>query len=61
MRFIAAVTAALGQFGGKLGPYLMIELLLPGGTLIAFAVFLIRNWSRFRQLPIGARLGRAVS
>jgi hypothetical protein len=31
MRFIAAMTAALGQFGGKLGPYLLIELLLSGG------------------------------
>lgn len=52
MRFIVAMTAALRQFGGKLGPYLMIELLLPGGTLVAFAVFLIRNWSQFRQLPM---------
>jgi hypothetical protein len=51
MSFIAAVTAGLRQFGGRLGPYLMIELLLPGGTLVAFAVFLIRNWSQLRHLP----------
>ena len=57
MRFIAAMSTAFRQFGGKLGPYLIIELLLPGGTLIAFAVLLMRNWSQLRQLPIGARLG----
>ena len=52
MRLIAAMTAALRRFAGRLGPYLMIELLLPGGTLIAFAVFLIRNWSQIRQFPM---------
>jgi hypothetical protein len=51
MKFIRSMTAALRQFGGKLGPYLMIELLLPGGTLVAFALFLVRNWSQIRQLP----------
>jgi hypothetical protein len=50
MKFIRSMTAALRQFGGKLGPYLMIELLLPGGTLIAFTLFLVRNWSQIRQL-----------
>jgi hypothetical protein len=50
MKFITTITAALRQFGGKLGPYLMIELLLPGGTLVAFALFLVRNWSQIRQL-----------
>lgn len=50
MRFIRGMTAALRQFGARLGPYLMIELLLPGGTLIAFALFLVRNWSQIRQL-----------
>jgi hypothetical protein len=51
MGFITAITAALRRFGTKLGPYLMIELLLPGGTLVALALFLIRNWSQVRQLP----------
>jgi hypothetical protein len=51
MRFIRGMTAALRRFGSKLGPYMMIELLLPGGTLIAFALFLMRNWSQIRQLP----------
>jgi len=50
MGFFGAMTAALRRFGAKLGPYLMIELLLPGGTLIAFALFLMRNWSQIRQL-----------
>jgi hypothetical protein len=51
MKFIKGMTAALRRFGGKLGPYLMIELLLPGGTLVAFALFLVRNWSQIRQWP----------
>ena len=51
MKFIKGMTAVLRRFGGKLGPYLMIELLLPGGTLLAFALFLVRNWSQIRQLP----------
>jgi hypothetical protein len=50
MKFITGMTVVLRQFGRKLGPYLMIELLLPGGTLVAFTLFLIRNWSQIRQL-----------
>jgi hypothetical protein len=34
----------------KAGPYLLIELLLPGGTLIALLVFLLER----RGVPIGA-------
>jgi hypothetical protein len=50
MRFIAVIAATLRRFGGQFGPYLMIELLLPGGTLLALALFLVRNWSQIRQL-----------
>lgn len=38
----------------KLGPYVLLELLLPGGTLFALALFLYR-----RQPTIGAWAGRA--
>ena len=34
---------ALRRFGQSLGPYLMIEILLPGGSLLAFMLFLYRR------------------
>jgi len=34
-----------------LGPYAAIELLLPGGTLIALAVWAFRNRSRWSARP----------
>ena len=51
MRFLT-ITTVLRRFGTKLGPYLWIELILPGGTLIALALFLARNWPQIRQLSI---------
>ena len=39
------VLAMLGRLGQKLGPYLIIELLLPGGSLVALLLFLHeRGW-----------------
>ena len=33
----------LRRFGQKLGPYLMLEILLPGGTLLALLLFLYQR------------------
>ena len=33
----------LGRFGQKAGPYLMLEILLPGGTLLALLLFLYQR------------------
>ena len=33
----------LRRLGQRLGPYLVLEILLPGGTLFALALFLFRN------------------
>jgi len=33
----------LRRVGRKLGPYLMLELLMPGGTLLALLLFLYRR------------------
>ena len=33
----------LGRFGQKLGPYLMLEILLPGGSLFALILFLYQR------------------
>ena len=48
----------LRRLGQKLGPYLMLELLLPGGTLIALLLFV---WQRAagpapKREPDGSRL-----
>ncbi len=52
-------TRQRGQFIADLcrraGPYLLIELLLPGGTLIALALFVYRR-SRRDGVPFGTAL-----
>jgi hypothetical protein len=45
------------KFGQKVGPYLMLEMLLPGGTLLALLLFL---WQR-RKSASGWGAGRAVA
>ena len=40
-----SVLTMLGRLGQRLGPYLIIELLLPGGSLLALLLFLHeRGW-----------------
>ena len=43
----------LRRFGQRLGPYLMLEILLPGGSLFALLLFLYRR----RKLGIGREPG----
>ena len=33
----------LGRVGRRLGPYVMLELLMPGGTMLALLLFLYRR------------------
>lgn len=43
--------------GAKLGPYVLLELLLPGGTLFALLLFLYRRWKlKTGSLPTLIRL-----
>jgi hypothetical protein len=56
---------ALGRLAQKAGPYLLLEMLLPGGTLIALLVYLhqrgdLRSWDAVRRLAgeVGARIER---
>jgi hypothetical protein len=42
-REVMSSLGMLGQFVSKLGPYLMLEALLPGGTLFALLLFLYRG------------------
>jgi hypothetical protein len=47
----------LCRFGAKLGPYVLLELLLPGGTLFALLLFLYQRWKlNARSLPTLIRL-----
>ena len=46
----------LRRYGQRLGPYLMLEILLPGGSLFALALFLYQR----RKPGIGRALPRPV-
>ena len=43
MRRIIDFLETLRRFGQKLGPYLMLEILLPGGSLFALMLFLYQR------------------
>jgi hypothetical protein len=56
MRIVTSWFGILRRIGQKAGPYLMLEMLLPGGTLLALLLFL---WQR-RKPEIGRGAQRAV-
>jgi hypothetical protein len=43
----------LRRLGRRLGPYLLVEMLLPGGTLFALLLFLYRRRSLIADAPRG--------
>ena len=43
MAFVSKGVGLLREFAEQLGPYVMLEVLLPGGTLIALLLFLYRR------------------
>ncbi|HEX4584792.1 MAG TPA: hypothetical protein VH183_08170 [Burkholderiaceae bacterium] len=58
MDIVTAFAAWLRRIGKLVGPYLMLELLLPGGTLVALTLFLVRRRPlRFERV---ARLTRCM-
>ena len=48
----------LSRFGAKLGPYVLLELLLPGGTLFALLLFLYQRWT-LNAASLPTRIGLA--
>ena len=65
MRTVAIISLrVLGRLLHRSGPYLLLELLLPGGTLFALLLFLYRHNSRaVRRVyapPIGVAVSRAL-
>jgi hypothetical protein len=49
----------VAEMGRKMGPYVLLELLLPGGTLFAFTLFLYRHPGAFRSYA--GRVRRAAA
>ena len=49
MRIIRSSFRWLRRIGQSLGPYLMLELVLPGGTLFALLLFLYRRGNLLSQ------------
>lgn len=43
MELAIRIFDALRQWGRKLGPYVLLELVMPGGTLFALLLFLYQN------------------
>jgi hypothetical protein len=43
MQIVMSALAGLRRFGQMFGPYLMLEILLPGGTLLALLLFLYQR------------------
>jgi hypothetical protein len=56
MQIVLSYFWILRRFGQKFGPYFMVELLLPGGTLLALLLFLLER----RNPTIRKGLERAV-
>ena len=56
MRTVISWLDILRKVGQKTGPYLMLEILLPGGTLLALLLFLYRR----RSPDIGRDAQRAI-
>jgi hypothetical protein len=49
MRTVAVAVGILREWARALGPYVMLEILLPGGTLIALILLLVRRRRRAAQ------------
>lgn len=43
----------------RVGPYLLVELLLPGGSLLALCLFLYRNRGAYAFAPVLVRVATA--
>ena len=57
MRRVIDHLETLRRFGQRLGPYLMLEILLPGGTLFALMLFLYQRRKHGSARACRARAG----
>jgi hypothetical protein len=49
MQIVTSWFGILRRIGQEAGPYLMLEMLLPGGTLLALLLFLYRRRNLYPQ------------
>jgi len=56
METLVRVWGLLRQIGQRAGPYVMLEIVMPGGTLLALLLFLYQRW----QPEIGGFAQRSV-
>ena len=56
MEFIFALFDIVRRLGRDMGPYLLVEILLPGGSLLALALFLYRRRAPLSISPAAKRL-----
>ena len=57
MQIVLMGLEILHRAGRKLGPYLLLEILMPGGTLLALLLFLYRR----NRLPAGTDVPQIAS
>ena len=57
MQIVLIGLEILHRAGRKLGPYLLLEILMPGGTFLALLLFLYRR----NRLPAGTNAPRTAS
>ena len=57
MQMVISGLEMLRRWGRKLGPYLILEILMPGGTLMALLLFLYRRRSTVPVVSDIRRLG----
>jgi hypothetical protein len=60
MDMVMSSLVMLRRFGQKVGPYLMLEILLPGGTLFALLLFLYRR-RKLNTVGNASRTGIALA
>ena len=56
MQFVISQLELLRRFGARFGPYVLLELLLPGGTLFALLLFLYQRW-KLNAGSLATRIG----
>ena len=59
MEFIVALFEIGRRLARDMGPYLLVEILLPGGSLLALALFLYRRRGPLSISALAKRLLRA--
>jgi len=60
LRTLIGQLEPLRRSGAKLGPYVLLELLLPGGTMFALLLFLYQRW-KLNATSLPTRIGAAAS